>query len=88
MAIVKKGFTNVNDIEEQQVKTIIKGATLADKKKNNAGRKKKAHGEKAVETMVVYFTAEQKEVVQGYCDKINIPFSTLVKQMLSEKGLI
>lgn len=88
MAIIKKTFTNVNDIEEEQIKSIVKGAALKDKSNNKVGRKKKPYGEKAKETMVVYFTVEQKELIQGYCDKVNVPFSNLIKQILVERNIL
>lgn len=88
MAIVKKGFVDMENVDSELTKKIMNDATLTDKKKSNAGRKKKSENDKATEMMAVYFTVEQKEVIQAYCDKISIPFSTLVKQLLSEKGIL
>ena len=61
---------------------------LHKKIKSKAGRKPKPHENKSKETMVVYFTEEQKEVVLNYCGKIDIPFSVLVRQLLNEKGIL
>lgn len=92
VAIAKKQtFVNVDNIDGDQAeaeKKVLKGAALTEKKKSNAGRKKKSQEEKAEEMMAVYFTDSQKTKVQEYCDSIPIPFSTLVKQMLFEKGVL
>ena len=55
---------------------------------NPPGRKRKSKSKKASEVIVVYLTSEQKKVVQSYCNKINISFSMLVKQLLSERGIL
>jgi len=88
MPIVKNQFVNMDDVGEESTKKIMKDAALTEKKKSNAGRKKKSEGDRATEMMAVYFTPEQKDIVQAYCDKISIPFSTLTKQFLSEKGIL
>ncbi len=90
MRVKKPSFVNMDDVDGQQSqveKNVIKGAVLNEKKKSNAGRKKKSLEDKADEMMAVYFTAEQKEIVQTYTEKTSIPFSTLVKQLLTEKGI-
>lgn len=87
MAKVTKGFINMDNVDDEVTKKVMKDATLTDKRKSNAGRKKKLQEDKAVEMMAVYFTEDQKEIVQKYCDN-NIPFSTLIKQLLSEKGIL
>ncbi|MBP2637771.1 MAG: hypothetical protein H6Q72_3678 [Firmicutes bacterium] len=86
--VLKKDLDAIEDIDNETVKNTTRGETLADKKPSKAGRKKKAAAEKAANMMAVYFTDEQKEAVQNYCDKIGIPFSNLVKQLLVDKGVI
>ncbi|MBP1616138.1 MAG: hypothetical protein H6Q13_3586 [Bacteroidetes bacterium] len=89
MAVKKQSsFINMDEVDDQTIKNITKGAALTDKKPSKAGRKKKAEADKAGEMMAVYFTTEQKETVQGYCEKIGIPFSNLVKQMLAQNNII
>lgn len=89
MAIAKNNrFTEIHDLDDEAVKEVMKGAALKDKVKSKAGRKPKLQEEKATEVMVVYLTEEQKTSLQAYCDKISIPFSTLVKQLLTEKELL
>jgi predicted transcriptional regulator len=88
MAIAKNNkFTKINDLDDEAVKEVMKGAALKDKVKSKAGRKPKIQEEKATETMVVYLTDEQKKKVQEYCDA-NMPFSVLVRQILSDKGIL
>lgn len=86
--VVKKGFVNINDVDDGKIKDIMKGSALVDRTKSNAGRKPKPEEDKATESMVVYLTAERKGIIQKYCNDNCIPFSTLVNQLLSEKGLV
>lgn len=89
MTIKKQGFVNMDDIDKKQIeKNIMKNVALTEKKKSNAGRKKKSQDEKLDAMMAVYFTSEQKETVQNYCDKVNVAFSSLIKQILVEKGIL
>lgn len=90
MAVKKQSFINMDDMDGQQSqieKNIIKNAPLSEKKKSTAGRKKKSQEDKADEMMAVYLTAEQKVIVQRYTEKTSVPFSTLIKQLLKEKGI-
>lgn len=73
-----------------EVVWLCKECHLSEHRKigSKAGRKKKIQSEKAKETMVVYLTGEQKESILKYCEKTNIPFSNLVKQMLVSKSIL
>ena len=50
-------------------------------------KKKRKPKEKKNEFLQVYFSAEQKTIVQDYCDKIDVPFSTFVRQLLQKEGV-
>lgn len=50
-------------------------------------KKKRKPKEKKDEFLQVYFSAEQKTIVQDYCDKIDVPFSTFVRQLLQKEGV-
>lgn len=84
----KKGFINMDDVDDVQIKKVMGDAPLIDKVKSKAGRKKKSEEDKATKTMVVYFTEEQKETVENYCNGKDIPFSVLVRQLLNERGIL
>ena len=98
MNVAKKdeGFTSFADIkmnissEELAIKEkdFLKGADMITKSKikSKSGRKKKEI--KAEVSKVVYFTDEQSKTVDTYCNGATIPFSTLVKQLLHEKGIL
>ena len=72
--------------EENQKKrqaAFINAAPLRENHiKNPGGRPKKAN--KAKKSMVAYFTEEEAEKVKEYCG--SMPFSTVVRQLLQEKG--
>jgi len=91
-----EGFTSFSDIKihendeefARKEKAFIKGAGLITKSniKSKAGRKKKEV--KAEVSKVVYFTDDQSKSIDTYCNNMTIPFSTLVKQLLNEKGIL
>lgn len=50
-------------------------------------KKKRKPKEKKDEFLQVYFSAEQKTIVQDYCEQIDVPFSTFVRQLLQKEGV-
>lgn len=78
----------IDDLEEtHSVNKFLNNADLVNSRNQRKGGRKKKEA-RASELMASYLTAEQKERVQSYCNKIGIPFSTLVRQMLAEKGIL
>jgi hypothetical protein len=73
--------------ETQSVNNLFNNASPIHSKTRRAGGRKKKEA-KASELMASYLTTEQKEKVQAYCNKIGLPFSTLVRQLLAEKGIL
>ena len=87
MAVVKKEFKSIESVNGEVAKKIMNDAALKDKTKSNAGAKKLPAEDKMSQTMVVYFTEEEKASIKKHCKK-NIPFSLLVRQLLNEKGIL
>jgi len=88
MTAQKSVIHKIDDLEEtQSVNKFLNNADLVNSKTQRKGGRKKKEA-KATQLMASYLTTEQKEKVQAYCDKIGLPFSTLVRQMLSEKGIL
>ena len=88
MTVQKPVIHKIDDLEEtHSLNKFLNNADLVNSKNQRKGGRKKKEA-KASELMASYLTAEQKEKVQSYCDKIGIPFSTLVRQMLAEKGIL
>ena len=71
--------------EEEQEKKFIHGAQLSERGNTSKGGRPKVE-EKADKAMTVYFTEAERETVKNYCNRIS--FSSLVKQMLQEKGVL
>jgi hypothetical protein len=92
MAVVKKseGYTTLPDEMAKKLdKEVSKKASFQEASlRGKAGRKKKPAEEKSNIAKPVYFTEEQEPVITAYCNKTGIPFSSLVKQLLAEKGII
>jgi hypothetical protein len=96
MAKKNDGFMSFSDIKvdsgnkefEDKEKAFIKGADMIAKTKggNKSGRKKKEV--KADVSKVVYLTDDQSNNIDNYCNSIPVAFSTLVKQLLNEKGIL
>ena len=82
-----KPTLNLQSMEEEKIEAFSKGSQLAER--GNAakgGRPKVEDAEKVNKGMSVYFTAEERETVKAYCRHIS--FSSLVKQLLAEKGIL
>lgn len=73
--------------ETQSANNLLNNTSLIFSKTRQAGGRKKKET-KASELMASYLTTEQKKKVQAYCNKIGILFSTLVRQLLAEKGIL
>lgn len=70
---------------DEKEDAFTKSAVLAEKGNvNKGGRPTKE--DKADKPMTVYFTESDREVVKKYCSQIS--FSSLVKQLLQEKGIL
>ena len=88
MTAQKPVIHKIDDLEEtQNVNKFLNNADLVNSKTHRKGGRKKKEA-RATELMAAYLTTEQKEKVQTYCDKIGIPFSTMIRQMLAEKGVL
>jgi len=91
MAVKTKdnSFTRLPDEEVEQIeKQVAKNANFKEKSLSRAGRKKKSEEDRASEPRPAYFTLEQNAMLDAYIDKTGVPFSTLVKQLLAEKGIL
>lgn len=57
-----------------------------EKGNNNAGRKEVEVKRNC--TMVVYFTEEEKKIVQEYCKKNRQPFSNWINLLIGKEGVL
>ena len=84
--MAEKGFVDLEELEDREkVKEFIKKADLK-KVEKRGGRPKKE--ERAESFLNVYFTKKEKANVQRHCERMHISFSTFIKQLLAEKGVI
>jgi hypothetical protein len=88
MITQKTTIYKTDNLEEtQSVNNLLNNTSPVHSKTRRAGGRKKKEA-KASELMASYLTTEQKEKVQAYCNKTGLPFSTLVRQLLVEKGIL
>ncbi len=87
MARNKSGLnmTALNIEEDLREKDFANGAQLAERGNVAKGGRPKTE-DKADKPMTVYFTESEKEAVKAYCGRVS--FSSLVKQLLQEKGIL
>jgi hypothetical protein len=83
----QKEIHNINDLEEKNVNKFLTNSYLDDSKNQRLGGRKKKE-KKTKELMATYLTTEQKEKALIYCEKKGLPFSTMVRQLLIEKGIL
>jgi hypothetical protein len=82
----EKGFVDLEDLEEKEkVKEFAKRADLK-KAERKGGRPRKE--ERAESFLNVYFTKKEKANVQRHCERMHISFSSFIKQLLAERGVI
>ena len=85
----KKGINmsalKIEQQEDAKEAEFARGANLTERGNVNKGGRPTVE-DKADKPMVVYFTKSEKETMKAYCRQIS--FSSLVKQMLNEKGIL
>ena len=88
-ADVSVDVVGVNVVNDNVVAEILAGAdlqTVVVKKK--AGRKPKAEEDSAKAVLRIYLTDVRKIAVEEYCKKRSMAVSSLINQLLIEKGII
>lgn len=93
-------FVSMEDFEEddkQKLDDFLNAADMtptpqipkAEKKQyKKRGRKPKAQDDKAEIPKTAYFNEEQSKMVDVYCAKTQLAFSSLVRQLLFKEGII
>ena len=75
--------------DEKKEKSFAQEAQLSERgnvAKGQGGRPRVEEEDKANKPMTVYFTESERETVKSYCSRTS--FSSLVKQLLADKGIL
>jgi hypothetical protein len=88
--LAKNRFVTIEELDTQKVKAVTNASDMvkAAEHRGKGGRPRKANKDKAEKFLNVYFTDDERLIVQAYCQKMHVSFSGFVKQILAEKGVI
>jgi hypothetical protein len=86
--MAKNKFVDIADLDDKKIKQVVKTSDMVKTAEHKGKGGRPVKEQKAEQFLNVYFTAEEKANVQSYCEKIHVSFSSFVKQVLAEKGVI
>lgn len=88
--MAKNQFVSIEALDANKVREVVKGSDMVKtaETKGKGGRPRKLADQKASDCLNVYFTSEEKQRVQDYCDKLHLSFSALAKHLLAKEGVL